>query len=155
MTGTEMATEESLDAFIQGFEDCSYPASQWTHEAHVVMASAYLTALPLPAAAARIRERIPAYNLAQGGQNTDTSGYHETLTVFWIRIIHAWLADLPPSLSRLERVRAAAARFGQERKLHEGYWSFDVVKSIEARRAWIEPDLKPLASAPAESGTGR
>ncbi|MEZ5355112.1 MAG: hypothetical protein R2762_20955 [Bryobacteraceae bacterium] len=142
MTGAEMESEASLDAFLRGFEDGSYPSTEWTHEAHIVMATAYLAALPIEDATAHIRGRIPAYNLAQGGQNTDTSGYHETLTIFWIRILADWLTGRTES-SRLEKVRAAAAEFGQQRKLHEGYWSFDVVKSVEARRIWVPPDRMP------------
>jgi len=31
-----------------------------------------------------------------------------------------------------------------QRDLFREYYSFDVVRSIEARKSWIAPDLKPL-----------
>ena len=96
-------SEASLATFIEGFEQGTYPKERWTHEAHVVMAAHYLTLHTVPDATRIIRTRIPAYNVAQGGQNTDDSGYHETLTIFWIWIVAGFLASLPPGLTRLER----------------------------------------------------
>lgn len=144
MTGREFDSEASLDAFLRAFEDGSYPGKEWTHAAHVAMAAAYLSDLPIEEAAGRIRAAIPAYNVAQGGQNTDTSGYHETLTVFWIRILARFLESLPAEAERIDRVRRAVAEFGEARKLHQAYWSFDVAKSVEARHGWVAPDLQSL-----------
>ena len=41
-------------------------------------------------------------------------------------------------------VRAAVAEFGEKRKLHADYYSFDVVGSDEARARWVAPDLRAL-----------
>ncbi|WP_394993495.1 hypothetical protein [Emticicia sp.] len=35
-------------------------------------------------ALAQMQVGIRTYNEASGGTNTDSSGYHETITVFWI-----------------------------------------------------------------------
>ncbi|MBL8294843.1 MAG: hypothetical protein JNN08_23560, partial [Bryobacterales bacterium] len=116
----------------------------WTHRSHVIMAACYLTAQSAEDVTPLIRDNIKKYNLSQGGENTDTSGYHESLTIFWIHVIDHFLRQLPASGSRLEKVKAAADHFGDRSKLFQDYWTFDVVKSVEARRAWVEPDRQPL-----------
>jgi hypothetical protein len=40
-----------------------------------------------------------------------------------------------------ETAREAVERFGEERGLHYLYYSFDVVRSTEARRSWVPPNL--------------
>lgn len=132
-------TEEALAAFIAGFEEGTFPKDQWTHQAHVAMAAWYLTGHPLPEATRIIRATIPAYNVAQGGKNTGNSGYHESLTIFWIWIVAGFLAGLPASMPRREMVAAAAERYGAERALHQRFYAHDVVNDTEARRLWVPP----------------
>lgn len=144
MTQDPLSSDEALASFLRGFEDGTWPVKEWTHRSHVIMAACYLTTLNETAATPVIRDNIRRYNLAQGGQNTDTSGYHETLTIFWIRVIDRFLESLPASLSRLDKIRAAADEFGGRGRLFEEFWTFDVVKSVEARRRWIAPDRRPL-----------
>jgi hypothetical protein len=139
MTTTPWESEAGLAAFIEGFEQGTFPKANWTHQAHVVMAAYYLTGHPVPDATRTIRARIPAYNVAQGGQNTDDSGYHETLTIFWIWVVAGFLASLPDGLSRLERVHATAERFGQERTFHRKFYEHNVVGDVDARRTWVPP----------------
>ena len=101
MRSEHLATPEAFDAFLRGFELGTLPKSEWTHGAHVAAAANYLfdsdvkTVLPL------MRTRISAYNLAVGGANTPRSGYHETLTRFWLLIVaairSAALANRPTS----------------------------------------------------------
>ena len=138
------ASPQALDDFLRRFEDGTFPKAEWDHQAHVVMAASYLLAHPMEQATEIIRRRIPAYNVAQGGQNTDTSGYHETLTIFWIRVVAAFLASLDPALSRVEKVGRVAEHFAARRGLFRHYYSFDVPASTEARKRWIEPDLLAL-----------
>jgi len=51
---------------------------------------------------------------------------------------------MPADLPRLETVRALVGELGPRRDLYKGYYSFDVVRSVEARRSWVPPDVKPL-----------
>lgn len=108
------------------------------------MAAGYLTQMDVATALPLVRERIRAYNLMVGGENTETAGYHESLTVFWLRVVGAHLAGLDAAMSRLDRVRSVVDAFGGRRDLFQSYWSFDVVKSVEARREWVPPDMIEL-----------
>lgn len=138
------SNDAELDEFLRGFEDGTYPVKQWTHAAHLAMAGGYLTRMSADEALPFLRERIAAYNVAQGGVNTDSSGYHESLTVFWIKLVAAHLAGLDPAMSRVDKVRSVVETFAPRRDIFREYWSFDVVKSVEARRSWVPPDLRSL-----------
>src|SRR5262249_45692998 len=131
--------EDSLAAFIAGFEDGTFPIAQWTHQAHVIMAAHYLTRHPVCEATRIIRARIPAYNVAQGGKNTEDSGYHETLTIFWIWIVAGFLASLPEGTPRLAMIGAAAEHFGKQSGYHKRFYEHNVIGDTEARRDWVPP----------------
>jgi hypothetical protein len=146
MRPEHLVTPEALDLFLRGFEDRTLPKSEWTHGAHVAAAACYLFDSDFAALAVVLplmRTRISAYNLAVGGANTPTSGYHETLTRFWL-ILVADLLRRQPVESKLAAARKALAAFGEQRSLHARYYSGDLVKDSAARHSWREPDLLPL-----------
>ncbi len=136
-------TDEALEAFLHGFETGTLDKSEWTHGAHVAAAAWYLYGSSYDAVLPLIRQRIQNFNLSVGGANTPTTGYHETLTRFWLRIVDALLQERRPA-SPLEAARLAVATYGAERALHSEYYSGDVVQDSAARLGWRTPDLKPL-----------
>jgi hypothetical protein len=138
-----LASEETLDEFLHAFFHHTLPKAQWTHAAHVTVAACLLHKGRVPSVLPVVRNAISSYNLSVGTQNTDTSGYHETLTIFWLRVVAQSLRQ-SPSASRLQAVRSIVAAYGAERSLHRLYYSRDIVTCTAARRAWVEPDLKPL-----------
>jgi hypothetical protein len=120
---------------IHRFESCSLDAKEWTHRAHLAVAAWYLTHCGAEEAGCKMREGIRKLNLSLGGQNTEDSGYHETLTEFWLREVARRLEEKTPLEEILD--------------LPSGYWrsfySRDLPTCREARRQWVEPDLKPAA----------
>jgi hypothetical protein len=148
MRTEHLATTEALDTFLRAFEACALDKSEWTNAAHVAAAASYLhgssyeTVLPL------IRTRIQSFNVSVGGQNTATSGYHETLTRFWLRIVESLLHEHQPA-THLEAAKLAVTTYGEQRALHTEYYSGDVVKDSTARLGWREPDLQPCPPHPA------
>lgn len=138
---TPWESEASLASFIEGFEQGTYAKENWTHQAHVVMAAHYLTIHPVPQATSLIRTGIAAYNVAQGGKNTDDSGYHETLTVFWIWIVAGFIASLPHTTPRLKMIHAAAERFGQQPAFHRKFYEHNVIGDLDARHGWVPPPI--------------
>jgi hypothetical protein len=117
------------------------PSEQWTHQSHVRVAFLYLTALPLDEALDRVRAGIRALNHANGVETTATSGYHETITVAWARLVAAAIqegdaldfeafAESKPQLLAKSLLRA--------------YYSKDTLLSPEARARFVEPDLSAL-----------
>ena len=135
-------SEQALQSFVASFESGTFPKSEWTHASHLAMASYYLWRFPLREATTRIRNGIRHYNVSQGGVNTAESGYHETLTIYWIQRIAEYLAEMPEGTNFLKAVHGLVERYRARRDLFKDYYSFDVVNSMEARARWVPPDLK-------------
>lgn len=74
-------TEAEIDAFLVAFEGCTLPKAEWTHSAHLLTGACYVHGMQREAALAKMRECVRRYNESVGGKNTETSGYHETVTV--------------------------------------------------------------------------
>jgi hypothetical protein len=138
-------TSEGIAAFIAAFEACSLPKECWTHSAHILGGAWFVHQLGEAAALDHMRLCIKRYNLAVGGENTATGGYHETVTTFWIKMLHAFLQDRR-SLERAEFAAAAVSHFAPQRDLYSRYYDFDVVASTEARARWAPPNRQPIVS---------
>jgi hypothetical protein len=132
-----LSSDATLDALIAGFEDGTWPKAQWTHAAHLAAAACYI--LHGESVLDRLRTNISRYNVSQGGENTEESGYHETLTCFWYGVIRDFVGTLPAGLDRLAVAREVVTEFAPQRDLFMQYYDFDVVKSREARAKWIPP----------------
>jgi hypothetical protein len=139
-----LSSDATLGSFLDAFERGTWPKAAWTHAAHVAVAGCYLLEYPLDVATARIRLGIRHYNYCVGTINSDHSGYHETLTLFWLAVVKAHLAQIPADTPRIEAVRELVAQLGPRRDLFKEYYSFDIVRAVEARRSWVGPDMKPL-----------
>ena len=129
------------------FRARTLPKSAWTHEAHLAVCWQQLQQSSADEALVVLRDAIRDYNDSVGTVNSDSSGYHETITVFYV----AAIADL------------GAADVGDvldspiaERSAPLEHWSPERLFSVEARRRWVAPDLRPLPFAvPVAPETGR
>jgi hypothetical protein len=123
--------------------DRTLPKAEWTHEAHLrtglwhVREHGAVTALEL------LRQRISAYNESVGTLNTDSSGYHETITRFYVTVIDRFLATADRSRELDDLARELIAGYG-DRKLPLHHYSEGKLFSPVARRSWVEPDLRPI-----------
>jgi hypothetical protein len=133
-------SEQQIDELWAAFAARTLPKSAWTHQAHLAIAGILVWSDPA-SALDRARAGILALNEAHGTVNSDTSGYHETLTVFWIRVVTSFCAARQEQ-TRLVVINEMVAQL--PRDLFKQHYSFDVVQSQEARKRWIEPDVKPL-----------
>ena len=136
-------TESEIDEFIAAFEAGTLPKCRWTHAAHLLTGACYVHALGEAAALDKMRTCVRRYNEAVGGKNTDTSGYHETITVAWIKLLARLLRETGP-VNRAEFAHLAVETFQSDRHILRRYYEFDVVNSIEARKQWVPPTLAPL-----------
>lgn len=144
----EIATYRTLgeiENLIRSFKECTLPRKHWTHQAHLVVALWYLFHYSEIEASNSIRAGILRYNAAVGAPTTLNSGYHETLTLFWIRIISNFLAGEGSNKS-LVNLANKLIQIYDKKNLPFEYYSRDRLMSWEARTNWIEPDLKPVCS---------
>jgi hypothetical protein len=136
-------TELEIDEFLAAFEGCTLPKERWTHGAHLLTGACYVHGLGREAALEKMRICVRRYNVSVGGQNTETSGYHETITVMWIRLLDGLLREAG-EMDRAAFAALAVERFVGQRDIFRRYYDFDVVKSVEARRSWVAPTLVSL-----------
>jgi hypothetical protein len=135
--------DEQIAAIGAGLLDLSLPKAQWTHAAHFA-AALWLMSCRRDLHAERDMPRfIRAYNEATGVANTDTEGYHETITQASLRAARSFLLQDP------KRSLFATCNALMESPLGKSnwlliFWTRARLFSVEARRRWVEPDLKPL-----------
>src|SRR5262245_12359698 len=101
-----LRTDAEILDLVHEFEACRWPYENWTHRAHLAVAVVYLTRLSFSDALARLRQNIRAYNATRA----DTKGYHETITVFFLKRISAHLASRPSHASLAAAVAELAIR---------------------------------------------
>ena len=139
---SHFTSDAEIDRIGRCLLDRSLPKSEWTHAAHFA-AAVWLLRRPNMNAARDMPGLIRAYNEATGVANTDTSGYHETITLSSLRAARAWLAERPLAPLHEALNELLASRYGRSDWLLT-YWSKTMLFSVAARRAWVEPDLQPL-----------
>ncbi|HEY9182646.1 MAG TPA: hypothetical protein VIQ99_05570 [Gammaproteobacteria bacterium] len=147
------ATRHDVAEFIQLFEGGQLPRARWTHRGHLVAGFWYLSLHPFDEALGIVRARIRRHNEAVGTPNTDSNGYHETITRLYLIGIDAHRA----AHDHLSFERSLAALLTSP--LADSGWplafySRERLFSVEARRGWIAPDLRslPAAASPARRG---
>jgi hypothetical protein len=131
------------DCTVREFIARTLPKNAWTHQAHLRVGLWHALQYPDAAALELLRERISAYNEATGVPNTAQSGYHETITRFYLQVIRVFVRSADPSAPLDELAHALIDQWGDKNLLLRHY-SSPRLFSVEARRAWIEPDLVPL-----------
>jgi hypothetical protein len=135
-------SESEIERIGRGLLDRSLPKVEWTHAAHFA-AAFWLVRRPDMNALRDMPDLIRAYNEATGVTNTDSTGYHETITVASIRATRAWLADRAAIPLHAALNEMLASDYGRSGWLLT-YWSRPLLFSVAARRTWVEPDLRPL-----------
>ena len=66
-----------------------------------------------------------------------------TITLFWVRMVREYLAVEGANRSIVELANSLIQNYGNPSLTLE-YYSRDLLMSQEARRSWVEPDLKAL-----------
>lgn len=140
MTYKTLAEIESL---VRAFENCTLPRSCWTHQAHLTVALWYLTHFSAVEAIGLICDRIRKYNTAIGIENTNNSGYHQTITLFWVRLILSYLIREIEVYSFVDLANNLINTYNNPELIFECY-SHNLLLSCEARTSWVEPDIKQL-----------
>ena len=132
------------ESLVRLFLDRSLPKPAWTHVAHLRVGLWHVRRFGADLAVDLLRERISRYNESVGTANTSTSGYHETLTVFYVKVIDAFVsADASPDQEADTLERRLLEAVG-DREVPLRYYSRECLFSTEARRQWVAPDLQPL-----------
>lgn len=133
------------ETFLSEFEACRWPLSEWHHRDHVKLAYLSLCRYSFDEALARIRNGIKAHNAAHDVPDSATSGYHETMTHAWLRLVEFAIQEYGPSKSA-DEFYADHPELSQKKTLRL-FYSRDVFMSPRAKTEFLEPDLTPLPVA--------
>lgn len=120
------------------------PKAEWTHAAHFAAALWLIRCRPELDAANVMPGMIRAYNEATGGINSDTAGYHETITQASLRAARAHHDRFALESPIFVVANALLASPLGDKEWPLAYWSRVLLFSVEARRAWVAPDLQEL-----------
>ena len=137
-------SDAQLDDFVFRFLNRTLPKSEWTHAAHLSVGAWHVHRYGVEEAVSRLRQGIRALNESHGTANTDSGGYHETITRAYAHLIAEFLDGHPESSTLVQQVGALLASPLAHKDALLQYYSKDRLMSPAARREWNRPDLKPL-----------
>lgn len=135
------STLKTIEHFVQRFALGTLKESEWTHQAHFVVALWYLLQKPLPQVMQIFPELIKKNNSALGIPNNDERGYHETITRFYLRKIHEYTTNNHFDSLRIEAFTQLLNSELIDKKYLLRFYSRELLFSVKARKEWCEPDL--------------
>jgi len=138
MRMTEFASDYEVDELVHAFEEATITPSEFRHSAHIAVGLAYLADAPLEEATERMRSGLQSLSARH-----NATGYHETLTRFWMRLLDHLARARYSHLPLHARVNAVIESHGSMRPVFAHYTEGRVF-SQEARATWVDPDLVPL-----------
>lgn len=139
MNPREFTSDKEIADLVEGFENATLRASDFTHLAHIAVALTYLDQMPADQALARMRANIRNFARRHGADRL----YHETLTLFWMRLLEHLRAIYNLDFPLWRRVNLIIARWGKRFPV-DAHYSRELINSQRARESWVPPDLLPL-----------
>ena len=121
------------------------PRGEWTHEAHLAACTWIIRDRPEIDSAMDMAKIISAYNVAVGGVNDDTQGYHETITQVYVAGVKAHLAEVGVTKPLWQTVNALLLSARGRRDLPLRFYSKELLFSVPARRGFVPPDRASLS----------
>jgi hypothetical protein len=140
-----MSSAPAFPITLDAFEQCIIPLEAFNHRAHLTVAYLLLREHSLDDATDRMRRGVKKFNATHGVETTLTQGYHETLTLAWMRILHTTMQAYGPA-------DTADEFFAQHPHLLSKvmlrlFYTRERIMSAEARAGFVEPDLATLPQA--------
>ena len=139
MKTDEFSSAAEVAELVAGFEQAAIPASDFTHRAHIAVALSYMDEMPADKALVRMRQNIRRFARHHGADQL----YHETLTVFWMRLLRHLNSVYKVDLPLWQRINLITQRWGTRLPV-EAHYSRELINSTAARESWIPPDRLPL-----------
>jgi adenylate kinase family enzyme len=133
-----------LDDLAARFTASAIPAKEWTHAAHLTVGLWHVDRYGAEHALIRLRDGIRALNESHGGVNSETQGYHETITAVYVQLLAQYLessaADMPLGMRALHLLASPLAA----KDVPFTFYSRERLMSTAARASWLDPDRGPV-----------
>jgi hypothetical protein len=130
--------DAELNELVRAFETCEIHPAEFKHYQHLAVALWYVKHGPYEEASEKMRKGIQRLAAAYG-----KTGYHETITLFWLKVVHNFFATGPGGESLFEMANKLANQHGNKNLIAD-YYSEERIASVQAKNEWVEPDLKQL-----------
>ncbi|CAM5453120.1 hypothetical protein ACFSUK_23535 [Sphingobium scionense] len=137
-------TDDEIDALGCDFLACTLPKARWTHGAHFATALWLMLRRPDVDAESDMPGMIRRYNESVGGVNSDTSGYHATITQASLHMARQLLAGQSDDVTPATAYTALMASPLGDKDWLFTYWSRETLMTPLARRIWVAPDIRAL-----------
>ena len=128
----------------EGLLGCDLPRAEWTHEAHLAATTYLLLRHPEIDLDQDLPGLIRRYNESAGGVNSDTEGYHETITRVFLHGVRLFLRETDSKEPLHHLVNELLLSPTGRRDWPLRFYSPSLLFSVEARRAFVEPDVRAL-----------
>lgn len=137
-------SDAEVEHLGEGLVACTLQRSEWTHEAHLAATTYLLLRRPDIDLDKELPGLIRRFNESVGGVNSDSEGYHETITRLFLHGVRLFLseADLKEPLHELVNELLLSPMGKRDWPLR--FYSPARLFSVEARRHFTDPDLQAL-----------
>jgi len=137
-------SDAEIERIGEGLLARTLPREEWTHEAHLAATTYLLLKRPDVDLDKVLPDIIRKYNESVGGVNSDTEGYHETITRVFLRGVRLFLAEADLKEPLYELVNELLLSPMGRRDWPLRFYSPQRLFSVEARRNWVQPDLAAI-----------
>jgi hypothetical protein len=137
-------SEAAVTRVGEGLLARSLPREEWTHEAHVAATTYLLLRHPEIDLDEELPGLIRRYNESVGGVNSDTEGYHDTITRVFLHGVRLFLSEVDSSVPLHELVNQLLLSPMGRRDWPLRFYAPARLFSVEARRAFVAPDIRAL-----------
>ena len=138
------ASDRDVAHIGEGFITRTLPREEWTHEAHLATATYLILRHPEIDLDEELADLIRRYNESVGGVNSDSEGYHETITRVFLHGARLFLGEADASEPLHELVNELLLSPMGKRDWPLRFYSRERLFSVEARRNFVGPDVAEL-----------
>ena len=128
----------------EGLLTRTLPRDEWTHEAHLAATTYLLLRHPEIDLEMELPRIIRSYNESVGRVNSDTEGYHETITRVFLHGVRLFLSEADLSEPLHELVNELLLSPMGKRDWPFRFYTPGRLFSVGARRTFVEPDVGAL-----------
>src|SRR5690349_13875027 len=137
-------SDAEIEHIGEGLVTRTLPRPEWTHEAHLAATTYLLLRWPDIDLDVELPGFIRRYNESVGGVNSDSEGYHETITRVFLHGVRLFLEEADTSDPLHELVNELLLSTMGRRDWPLRFYSRDRLFSVEARRGFVAPDVAAL-----------
>jgi hypothetical protein len=138
------STDAEIEHLGEGLLACTASREEWTHEAHLAATTYLLLRRPDIDLDAELPGIIRRFNESVGGVNSDTEGYHDTITRAFLHGVRLFLGEADTRVPLNEVVNELLLSPMGRRDWPLRFYSRERLFSVEARRSHVAPDLAAM-----------